>query len=54
MKCCYAAPDNDHHAGHTSEQHHRITADADIVNDGSLQQLVESTLECIAALERTL
>ena len=41
-------------AGHTSEQHHRITADADIVNDGSLQQLVESTLECIAALERTL
>ncbi|MDN4591231.1 hypothetical protein DBA29_22370 [Xenophilus aerolatus] len=41
-------------AGHTSEQHHRITADADIVNDGSLQQLVESTLECVAALERTL
>lgn len=41
-------------AGHTSEQHHRITADADIVNDGSLQQLAESTLECIAALERTL
>lgn len=38
-------------ASHCSERHLQLTADADIVNDGSLQALVEVTLECIAALQ---
>ena len=37
-------------AMHVSEQHHRIQADADILNDGSLQALAEAALECVDAL----
>lgn len=37
-------------AMHVSEQHHRIQADADILNDGSLQALAEAALECVNAL----
>ncbi|CAN7257582.1 hypothetical protein LJR084_001190 [Variovorax sp. LjRoot84] len=37
-------------ASHVSEQHHRIKADADIVNDGSLEALAEATLRCVAEL----
>lgn len=36
---------------HISEQHHRIKADADIVNDGSLQALAEAALVCVAQLQ---
>jgi hypothetical protein len=36
---------------HASEQHHRIVADADIVNEGSLPALAEATVECADALE---
>ena len=38
-------------AAHASEQHHRIKADADIVNDGSLEALAEAALWCVGALE---
>lgn len=39
-------------ATHVSElHHHRIKADADIVNDGSLAALAEAALACVAALE---
>ena len=38
-------------ASHVSEQHYRIKADADIVNDGSLNALAEATLQCMKALE---
>ena len=38
-------------AMHVSEQHHRIKADADILNDGSLQALADATLECVGLLE---
>lgn len=38
-------------ARHVSEQHHRIQADADIVNDGSLQALAEAALACVAQLQ---
>jgi len=38
-------------AAHASEQHHRIKADADIVNDGSLAALAEATLACVGLLE---
>lgn len=34
-------------AGHISEQHHRIPADHDIVNDGALQALAEATVQCL-------
>lgn len=34
---------------HVSEQHHRIKADADILNDGSLQALADAALECVDA-----
>jgi hypothetical protein len=37
-------------AMHVSEQHHRIKADADILNDGSLQALADAALECVDAL----
>lgn len=37
-------------AMHVSEQHHRIKADADILNDGSLQALADAALECVEAL----
>lgn len=37
-------------ASHSSEQHHRLPAHADIVNDGSLQALAEATLQCLADL----
>lgn len=37
-------------AGHSSEQHHTIKADAVIVNDGSLQVLAEVTVQCLAEL----
>lgn len=35
-------------ASHVSEQHHRIRADADIVNDGSLEALAKAALRCVA------
>jgi len=38
-------------AAHISEEHGRIQADADIVNDGSLAALAEITLECVTTLE---
>ena len=38
-------------AVHSSELHHRIKADADIVNDGSLAALAEAARQCVAALE---
>ena len=38
-------------AMHVSEQHHRIKADADILNDGSLQALADAVLECVGLLE---
>lgn len=38
-------------AMHVSEQHHRIKADADILNDGSLQALADAALECVEALQ---
>ena len=38
-------------AMHVSEQHHRIKADADILNDGSLQALADATLDCVGLLE---
>ena len=38
-------------AAHASEQHHRIHADADIVNDGSLAALAEAALLCVRGLE---
>lgn len=37
-------------ANHSSELHHTLHADADIVNDGSLQALAEATLQCLADL----
>lgn len=37
-------------AGHASEQHHRIQAHADIVNDGSLQALAEAALAYVEML----
>lgn len=37
-------------ASHVSEQHHRIKADADIVNDGSLEALADAALRCVADL----
>ncbi len=37
-------------ATHSSEQHEAIQADADIVNDGSLQALAELTVQCLADL----
>lgn len=40
-------------ASHISEQHHRIKADADIVNDGSIEALAEVTLRCVASLGGT-
>jgi hypothetical protein len=36
---------------HVSEQHHRIKADADILNDGSMQALADAVLECVGLLE---
>lgn len=39
-------------AAHASEQHLRIKADADIVNDGSLEALAGATLECLAGFGR--
>lgn len=38
-------------AMHVSEQHHRVKADADILNDGSLQALADAALECVNALQ---
>lgn len=38
-------------AMHVSEQHHRIKADADILNDGSMQALADAALECVSLLE---
>ena len=38
-------------AMHVSEQHHRIKADADILNDGSMQALADAVLECVGLLE---
>ncbi|NMM75532.1 hypothetical protein B2J89_02295 [Acidovorax sp. SRB_24] len=38
-------------AMHVSEQHHRIKAVADILNDGSLQTLANATLECVELLD---
>ena len=38
-------------AMHVSEQHHRIKADADILNDGSMQALADAALECVGLLE---
>ncbi|MFZ2307562.1 MAG: hypothetical protein WAW73_07345 [Rhodoferax sp.] len=38
-------------ATHVSEQHHRIKADADILNDGSLQALANAAVECVEALQ---
>jgi len=38
-------------ASHDSEQHHRIKADADIVNDGSLVALAEAAIECVQVLK---
>jgi hypothetical protein len=38
-------------ARHDSEKHHRIKADADIVNDGSLQSLVEVAVACVNLLD---
>ena len=38
-------------AAHSSELHHRIQADADIVNDGSLAALAEAALLCVDMLE---
>jgi hypothetical protein len=38
-------------ATHVSEQHHRILADADILNDGSLQALADATLQCVEELQ---
>lgn len=38
-------------AAHASEQHLRIKADADIVNDGSMEALAEATLACVAGLQ---
>lgn len=37
-------------ASHVSERHYSVLADADIVNDGSLQALAESALELVSAL----
>lgn len=37
-------------ASHVSERHYSIPADADIVNDGSLQALAESALELASSL----
>ncbi|SEA49752.1 hypothetical protein [Variovorax sp. YR216] len=37
-------------AAHASEQHLRIKADADIVNDGSLETLAAATLQVVAEL----
>jgi len=37
-------------AGHVSEQHHRIKADFDILNDGSLQALADSVVELLGKL----
>lgn len=37
-------------ASHSSERHHTIQAHADIINDGSLQALAESTLQCLTQL----
>jgi hypothetical protein len=37
-------------ATHVSEQHHRIKADADILNDGSMQALADATLQCLEEL----
>jgi hypothetical protein len=37
-------------ASHASERHYCIPADADILNDGSLQALAESTLSCVGSL----
>ena len=37
-------------AKHVSEQHHRIKADRDILNDGSLQALADAAVECVEAL----
>lgn len=37
-------------AGHVSEQHHRIKADFDILNDGSLQALADSVVELLGEL----
>ena len=34
-----------------SEQRHRIKADADILNDGSMQALADAALECVGLLE---
>lgn len=38
-------------ASHESEQHHRIKADVDIVNDGSLVALAEAAVDCVRKLE---
>lgn len=38
-------------AKHESEQHHRIKAHADIVNDGSLQGLADAAVECVDFLD---
>ena len=38
-------------AMHVREQHHRIKADADILNDGSMQALADAALECVSLLE---
>ena len=38
-------------AMHVSEQHHRTEADADILNDGSMQALADAVLECVGLLE---
>ena len=38
-------------AMHVSEQHHRTKADADILNDGSMQALADAVLECVGLLE---
>jgi len=37
-------------ASHVSERHYTIPADADIVNDGSLQALAEGALELVSSL----
>ena len=40
-------------AMHVSEQHHTIRADADILNDGSLQALADAVVELVDSMAAT-